>query len=72
MVFHGGNMLLELIAVKIAIRHHKAKHIVKQKFIEYLEAYDNQEPDADVGDKIRHREIFLAYTKYMGSGGDDL
>lgn len=64
-------MLEELINVKIAIRHHKAKHIVKKKFIEYLEAYDNAEPDVDVGDKIRHREIFLQYVRYMGKTGGE-
>lgn len=62
-------MLEELINLKTAIKHHKAKHIVKQKFITYLEAYDNA--DKDIGDKIRHREIFCQYVKYMGKTGGE-
>lgn len=58
-------MLEEILEVKKAIRHHKAKHIVKQKFIEYLKKYDDSDFEPDVGDKIRHKEIFLSYARYM-------
>ena len=57
-------MLEQLINLKIAIRQKKEKHIVKQKFLEYVNEYDNAE--RNIGDKIRHREIFYTYCQYMG------
>lgn len=57
-------MLEQLINLKLAIRQKKEKHIVKQKFLEYLNEYDNA--DRTISDKIRHREIFYIYCKYMG------
>jgi hypothetical protein len=49
------------------MRHKESKEIVKQKFIEYTEAYD--EGERDVGDKIRHREMKLTYAQYMAGSG---
>lgn len=52
------------------MRNHKPKHEVKQKFIEYLNAYDEKAGEKSVGDKIRHREIFYTYCRYM-MGSED-
>jgi hypothetical protein len=61
-------MLEEMLNLKIAMRQNKSKHIVKQKFVSYLEKYDNA--DKTVADKIRHREIFYTYVQFMQKSGD--
>lgn len=55
--------LSELINVKMSIRKKEPKSIVKKKFLNYLQVYDDGE--RTVADKIRHREIFETYCKYM-------
>lgn len=57
-------MLEELINIKTAIKNKKPKSVVYEKFQKYLDAYDNSEKS--VADKIRHRDIFYIYIKYMG------
>lgn len=61
-------MIEELINVKLAIRHNKPKSEVRDKFLLYTRAYD--EAEKDVGDKIRHREIFMTYIRYMERSGE--
>ena len=59
-------MLEELINLKLAIRKHKPKSEVKEKFRAYTNKYDNAEKT--IQDKIRHREIFYSYINYMKGG----
>ena len=56
-------MLEELINLKTAMRHNKPKKEVREKFQDYMKAYDDYKPD--LKDKIRHREVFLSYARYM-------
>jgi hypothetical protein len=41
------------------------KEIVKKKFIQYCEAYDNLEREPTIRQKVRHREMFEKYAEYM-------
>ena len=51
-----------------AIATNQGKEAVKKRFIKYCEAYDELEREPTVREKIRHREMFEKYTKYMSSG----
>jgi len=62
-------MLEQLINLKLSMRHKESKEIVKQKFEDYSNAYDNY--DKEISDKIRHREIFLTYSRYMAGSGKE-
>jgi hypothetical protein len=48
-----------------AIKTRKPKEVVKERFINYCEEYDELGGRTTVEDKIRHREIFGKYAKYM-------
>jgi len=60
-------MLEQLINLKTAIRNKKPKAEVREKYNEYLNAYEEEE--RDVGDKIRNREITQQYWTYMYFNG---
>lgn len=62
-------MLESLINLKTAIRHNKSKSEVREKFLEYSRKYDDLE-NKNIGDKIRHREIFYNYIRYMEKSGE--
>jgi hypothetical protein len=61
-------MIEKLLELKYSIRNKESKEIVKQKFIEYTNAYDEY-GNKDVGDKLRHREMKLTYAQYMAGSG---
>jgi len=46
-----------------AIKENRAKEVIEYKFNEYMKDYDNKEKS--INDKIRHRELFQEYFKYM-------
>lgn len=63
----GKRMLEKLINLKIAMKRNKPKSEIKEKFKDYSTAYDNC--DKTIQDKIRHREVFYDYVRYMAKSG---
>jgi hypothetical protein len=61
----SNNTLDSRINFLWAIAIKQPKEIVKERFIEYCEEYDNLEPDATVKQKLRHREMFEKFADYM-------
>lgn len=58
---------VRIINFKKAMREEKPKSVVRYKFRKYMEEYDAKEKD--VLDKIRHRDLFLDYLRYMEKSG---
>ena len=58
--------LESLIAVRKAIIHKEPSRIVQDKYLEYLNEYDNMN-NKGIREKIEHRELFRAYMRYMNT-----
>lgn len=54
-----------IINFKKAIRQGKSKSIVKFKYLEYMKEYDELAGEQTVGDKVRHKDLFNDYCRYM-------
>jgi hypothetical protein len=57
--------LEKLINLKISIIKEENKRIVRKKWIEYKRSYDELGGQATISDKIKYREMYLDYIKYM-------
>ena len=64
-----GEMLEQLINVKLAMKKNLPKSKVREKFSVYSKAYDNL-PEKTILNKIEHRDLFYDYMRYMAKSGD--
>ena len=58
----------KLINLKIAMKKGLLKKIVRQKFEEYRQSYEDM--DKSIIDKINYRDTFMDYIRYMSKSGD--
>jgi hypothetical protein len=59
-----------IVNFKLAVRHKKPKAEVREKFMQYTNAYDEKAGDLTIRDKLEHRDLFNMYVSYMASSGE--